>query len=99
MGNPGRNPGTRNGSHVETSSIQFGKTAIAYTIDRGRREKTVAIAVDPLEGVRVRAPRDTAVEKLDDIVRRKARWIIERRRRVEDLAPPVLENLVAEAPA
>jgi len=73
---------------VEQSEVQFGRTAIPYTIHRGRRHKTVAIGVDPIEGVRVGAPKNTPVGKLDEIVHRKARWIIDRRRRHEDLPPP-----------
>jgi predicted metal-dependent hydrolase len=61
---------------------------IPYVIERGRRRKTVAIVVDPLDGVRVRAPGDTSITRLDVIVHRKARWILERQRRHEDLPPP-----------
>lgn len=68
--------------------MHFGRTVIPYAIERGRRVKTVAIAVDPSDGVRVRAPGGTAITRLDVIVRRKARWILERQRRSEDLAPP-----------
>ena len=73
---------------MEQSRIQFGRTAIPYTIRRGKREKTVAVAVDPVEGVLVRAPSGTKISKLDEIVYRKAKWIIDRRRRHEDLPPP-----------
>lgn len=73
---------------MEHSHVQFGRTASAYVIERGRRHKTVAIAVDPVLGVRVRAPKDMPVEKLDRIVHRKAKWILERRRLFEDLPPP-----------
>jgi hypothetical protein len=76
---PWRAPGRRG---------SFGSTAIAYRIERGRRQKTVAIGVDPVGGVRVRAPADTPVAKLDNIVQRKARWILDRQRRQEDLPPP-----------
>jgi predicted metal-dependent hydrolase len=71
----------------EQSIVQFGRTSIPYSVERGRRNKTVAIAVDPERGVCVRAPRHTSVAKLDEIVRLKARWIIDRRRRHEDLPP------------
>jgi predicted metal-dependent hydrolase len=73
---------------VERSEVRFGRTVIPYVIARGRRLKTVAIGVDPVEGVRVRAPDDTSIAKLDLIVHRKARWIVERQRRHEDLPPP-----------
>jgi predicted metal-dependent hydrolase len=72
----------------EQSIVQYGRTSIPYSVERGRRHKTVAIAVDPERGVCVRAPRHTPVAKLDEIVRRKGRWIIDRRRRHEDLPPP-----------
>lgn len=73
---------------MEHSEVQFGSTPIAYTIHRGRRVKTVGIAVDPVDGVLVRAPEGTDVERLDEIVHRKAKWILERRRHQEDLPPP-----------
>ena len=73
---------------MERSEIQYGQTLIPYSIVRSRREKTVAIAVDPVDGVQVRAPRQTPLDKLDAIVRRKARWIAERRQHVADLPPP-----------
>lgn len=73
---------------VEQSSVQFGGTAIPYTIKRGRRVKTVAVGVDPIEGVYVRAPKDTPIERLDKIVHRKAKWIVDRRLRHGDLPPP-----------
>jgi predicted metal-dependent hydrolase len=69
----------------ERSMVQFGRTSIPYSIERGRRLKTVAIAVDSQRGVRVRAPRHTAVVKLDEIVRRRGKWITDRRREHEML--------------
>lgn len=72
---------------MERSTVQFGDTRLGYTIQRTRREKTVAVAVDPVRGIEVRAPRSTSVDRLDQIVHRKAKWIIERRRRQEDLPP------------
>ena len=43
---------------------------------------------DPVDGVRARAPGDTPTARLDVIGYRKARWILERRRRHADLPPP-----------
>jgi predicted metal-dependent hydrolase len=73
---------------VERSRVHFGNIVIPYVIERGRRLKTVAIGVDAAAGVSVRAPGDTPVVRLDAIVYRKARWILERERRFEDLPPP-----------
>jgi len=72
----------------EQSIVQFGGTSIAYLVERGRRRKTIAIAVDPVCGVSVRAPQDAPIARLDSIVVRKAKWIIERRRQYADLPPP-----------
>ena len=73
---------------MERSQVHFGRTVIAYTVERGRRQKTVAIRVDATGCVIVRAPLDTPIATLDEIVHRKARWIIERTRDHEDLPPP-----------
>jgi predicted metal-dependent hydrolase len=71
---------------AERSSVRFGTTLIPYVVQRGRRVKTVAIAVDR-EGVLVRAPAETPLDRLDEIVRGKARWIAERLRRARELPP------------
>lgn len=73
---------------LERSEVHFGRTIIPYAIERGRRVKTVAIGVDPVDGVQVRAPQDTPVARLDGIVRTKAKWILERQRRHSSLPPP-----------
>ena len=71
-----------------TSEILFGTTRIAYAVERSaRRRKTVAVAVEPDGEVRVRAPLEASEEEIDAIVHKKARWIVERRRRQEDLPP------------
>jgi predicted metal-dependent hydrolase len=75
----------------ERSEVRFGTTAIPYTIERGRRIKTVAIAVDR-QGVLVRAPAETSLDRLDEIVRGKALWITERLRRFRELPPSPSER-------
>jgi predicted metal-dependent hydrolase len=72
----------------ERSEVRFGTTTIPYVVIRGRRRKTVAVAVDPRGRVELRAPADTPLERLDRIVHRKAAWIVERVRRSRDLPPP-----------
>jgi len=75
---------------AESSSVQFGQTAIRYAIQRSGRRKTVAITVDPTAGVLVTAPEDTSVRRLDDVVHGKAIWILDRlknARRVEPRSP------------
>lgn len=77
---------------VERSEVQFGRTLIPYEVRRTRREKTVAIAVDPVAGVQLKAPPGATLEDLDRIVRRKAKWILERRKRQSDLPPSPTER-------
>lgn len=76
---------------IERSSVRYGTTNLAYVVQRGRRVKTVAIAVDR-EGVLVRAPAETSLDRLDEIVRGKARWIAERLRRFRELPPSPSER-------
>jgi hypothetical protein len=82
---------------VETSEVRFGTTRIVYDVRRSaRRKKTVAVAVEPDGAVHVKAPVATPRAKLDEIVHKKARWILARRRRQEELpAPPDPRELVS----
>lgn len=65
---------------AEHSEVAFGSTRIAYAIRRSARRKTVSIAVLPEAGVLLTAPSETAVPRLDQLVRQKAPWIVERLR-------------------
>jgi hypothetical protein len=69
---------------TERSEVSFGKTRIAYAIRRSTRRKTVSIAVLPADGVLLTAPSKTAVPRLDQLVRQKAPWIVERLRGKRD---------------
>lgn len=77
---------------VERSSVRYGLTRIAYEVRRGKRQKTVAIAVEADGAVVLRAPPDIPVSKLDTIVHRKARWIVDRRKKTSDRPPPLTER-------
>jgi predicted metal-dependent hydrolase len=61
---------------VERSQVHFGHTAIPYVVRRSQRRTTVSIAIDPAAGVLVTAPQATTIERLDRVVRGKARWIV-----------------------
>jgi predicted metal-dependent hydrolase len=74
---------------LETSRVQWGRTRIDYAIRRSPRRRTVAVAVDPVEGVLLTAHQGVAVGRLDDVVRDKARWIVERLRAVGQVETPV----------
>jgi predicted metal-dependent hydrolase len=77
---------------VERSEVQWGRTAIPYAIRRSARRGTVSVAIDPEEGVLLTAPTTTPVERLDRVVRTKARWIVERLRRQSELPPALHER-------
>jgi predicted metal-dependent hydrolase len=78
-----------NNTTFERSQVRFGTKTIGYTIQRSSKRSTVSIAIDPLEGVLVTAPRPASVKRLDDIVHAKASWIVERTKRQIDLPPPL----------
>ncbi len=73
----------------ERAEVRYGTKTIAYGIRRSARRKTVAVAVDPIEGVLLTAPPGIPRERLDRVVRDKAEWIVERLRRFEEHEAPV----------
>ena len=62
---------------TENGRVRFGSTVIKYSVVRSRRrKKTIEITLDPREGVLVAAPADTPPKKIEDVVRRRAAWIV-----------------------
>jgi hypothetical protein len=62
---------------IENGRVRFGNAVIKYSIVRSRRrKKTIEITLDPKEGVLVAAPADTPPKKIEDVVRRRAAWIV-----------------------
>lgn len=72
---------------AERSTVLFGSSSIDFTIRRSNRRATVSIAVEPNGKVVVTAPADTTVARLEGLVRKKALWILERRRQRDQLGP------------
>ncbi|MXW71772.1 MAG: M48 family metallopeptidase [Acidobacteria bacterium] len=73
---------------LETSAVTWGGTELSYTIRRSaRREKTIAVTVDPAGSILVVAPERVGTDRLDTIVGRKAEWIVRRIRRAESHGP------------
>jgi len=61
----------------EQGAVQFGSTRIDYSIIRSkRRKKTIQITLDANEGVLVSAPLRAAPQMVEDVVRRRAGWIV-----------------------
>lgn len=57
------------------NQIQFGKHTIQFEIKYGQR-KTLGIKVSPDTSVLVTAPQDISIEKIHEVVRKKAMWIL-----------------------
>jgi len=73
---------------TEQAVASYGTKTIRYRIERGRRRVSVAVVVDPLDGVVLRVPRSLDQDRIAAVVRRKGAWIVERLREFEDLLPP-----------
>ncbi len=73
---------------MERSEVRYGNTTIGYRVVRSAKRSTVAIAIEPGEGVLVTAPQPTTIDRLDTIVHAKASWIVRRLRRDSDRPPP-----------
>jgi predicted metal-dependent hydrolase len=74
----------------ERGTLRFGRSDIAYAIERSARRNTLTIAVDLRRGVVVRAPRELTVERIAEVVRRKAPWILRRLAEFSELPTPPL---------
>ena len=77
---------------VERSEIQFGLTRIPFLIRRSDKRGTVALTIEHNGGLVVTAPLDTSIDRLNDVVRRKAPWVVQRIRRVRELPAPPSER-------
>ena len=73
---------------LERSAVQWGRTRIEFDVRRSNRRKTVAVAVQPDASVLLTAPEGVDLARLEKIVREKAAWIAERKRRHRDREPP-----------
>jgi predicted metal-dependent hydrolase len=72
----------------ELSSVQFGTTRIDYAIRRTSRRKTVSIVVGRDASVVLAAPASVSVERLDQVVRGRAKWIASTVRNASESPPP-----------
>lgn len=72
--------------------IQFGNTTIDYKIKRSDERETLSIAVDPVEGVIVTSPEDVDEDKIKEVVKGRARWIIEKQEDMKEILKPPLEK-------
>ena len=62
----------------ESGHLTIGTTEVPFTIYRSyRRKHTVALVMEPNQGLLVRAPIATSLEELKQIARKRAPWIIQ----------------------
>jgi predicted metal-dependent hydrolase len=59
--------------------LDYGRNGIAYEVER-RNRRTVEINVLPSGEVRVAAPMDAPMERIEEVVRRRAAWIARQQR-------------------
>lgn len=69
----------------EKGFIQFGQRHISFTVSRSHRRKTVALAVDPMDGVIFSAPDFVSIAKLETLAKEKGAWIIKNLRHHAEL--------------
>lgn len=83
----------------ELRQVPFGRSTIDYRVERSDRRKTVTVAVDPSVGVVLRAPWGVSTRRLDEVVKAKAPWILERLVGFRELGsvPPPKEFVAGES--
>jgi hypothetical protein len=81
---------------LEQRQVQFGRSVIDYRIERSARRETITIAVDHGAGVVLKAPYTATMIRLDDVVKTKAPWILQRLGEFREFGPgPAPKEFVA----
>jgi predicted metal-dependent hydrolase len=68
--------------------FQFGTTTIPYSIDYRPNKKGVVISLGWQEGMKVIAPKQISQTQIEEILAKKASWIIEKYKEISKIAPP-----------
>lgn len=76
---------------TERAEIRWGLTPIAFAVQRSARRKTVALTMHDGRLV-VTAPEGVPLGRIEDVVRRKASWVVQRQRRAAEHEPRVSER-------
>jgi hypothetical protein len=82
----------------EHGQVPFGTSTIDYRVERSSRRRTVTIAVDASEVI-LKAPEETSTERLRDVIRSRAPWILQRIMEFDAIgpAPPPMEFVSGES--
>jgi predicted metal-dependent hydrolase len=78
-------------SQVEGGSIRYGSHQIDFTVVR-RNRTTVEIAVEPDATVTIAAPIGASVEVIDQVVRKRAAWVLRQQRDFQQFTPRIPER-------
>lgn len=65
--------------------ITYGSRKIKFSIKRGRRKKTVALQIQPNSTVVVLSPNFLDKDKINEIVQKRARWIIQKQEKIKKI--------------
>jgi hypothetical protein len=65
------------------AQIQLGGTLLSYQLRRSARRRTIAVAIDPREGLVVYSPARLSGDGVHDFLRLKAKWILRHLSRLE----------------
>ncbi len=63
---------------AERSEVQFGLTRIPFLIRCSEKRGTIALTIENYGGLVVTAPIDTSIDRLNDVIRHKAQWVVPR---------------------
>jgi len=72
---------------MQEREITFGTRTIPFIVERSARRETVSISVDLADGVIVKAPEGLDSAAVDEVVRNKAPWVVQRLAAFEELGP------------
>jgi|GEM_PF-5205210 len=66
--------------------IQFGNSTIEYEVIRSSR-KTIGFEVNPEKGVLIRSPENLSSNRIKELVKKKAGWILEKQEKLNEVKP------------
>ena len=79
--------------------VNYGTSEIEYSIKRSDYRNSVDVAVDPKEGVIVTCPSETPEVDIENVVLKKAPWVLRKMKKVSEVAvePPEREYVSGES--
>ena len=83
----------------EIPRVNYGTSEIEYSVKRSDHRNSVDVAVDPKEGVIVTCPTDTSEEDIENIVLKKAPWVLKKMKKMNEVVvdPPKRDYVSGES--